>query len=178
MTKPKVLSLFYPSPQDMFLPVLFLIFINDLHNKGLQFIRSQTTISFIGTFIPNRISKPYKKTLTVKHFGKPSSRWNSMSQNNIPWEWQFSSHTADTLLSEKRQANVADDILRLILLSFQRKYDLTFHVSRLLGRRFTWYIKSYFLWKIKRQYLKAPSAAVVAEPLRINYTLDQNLEHI
>ena len=33
---------------------------------------------------------------------------------------------------------------------FQRKWDLNFHVNHLLGRWFTWNIKSYFLWKISR----------------------------
>ena len=43
---------------------------------------------------------------------------------------------------------VADEIPKLALLYFlQRKCDLTLHMKRLLGRRFTRNIKPYFLWK-------------------------------
>ena len=36
---------------------------------------------------------------------------------------------------------------------FQRKQVLTFHVNHLLGRRFTWNVKTCFLWKMKKKFL-------------------------
>ena len=36
---------------------------------------------------------------------------------------------------------------------FFRKIVLTFHVNRLLGKRFTWNAKTFFLWKIKKRVL-------------------------
>ena len=58
--------------------------------------------------------------------------------------------------------------LFLFFLIFQRKQVLIFHVNRLLlGRRFTWNIKTCFLWKIKKKYSKMSSAAVMIGALRV-----------
>ena len=44
---------------------------------------------------------------------------------------------------------IAEDNL-IFFLIFQRKQVLTFHVNRLLGRLFTWKVKTCFLWKMKK----------------------------
>ena len=52
----------------------------------------------------------------------------------------------------------------------QRKQVLTFHVNHLLGRWFTWNVKTCFLWKKKKnkKIKKMLSAAVVIGALRVN----------
>ena len=44
-----------------------------------------------------------------------------------------------------------DDILKCFFFIFQRKQVLIFYVNCLPSRRFTWYIKTSFLWKIKKK---------------------------
>ena len=54
----------------------------------------------------------------------------------------------------------ADDnfILFFFFFFFRRKQVLTFHVNRLPSRRFTWNIKTCFIWKIKNESFRMSSA--------------------
>ena len=44
----------------------------------------------------------------------------------------------------------ADNTFKCFFLWFFKENVLIFHVTHLLGRRFTWNVKTYFLWKIKK----------------------------
>ena len=48
--------------------------------------------------------------------------------------------------------------LLFFYLGFQIKQVLTFHVNHLLGRWFTWNVKTCFLWKIKKKKFRMSSA--------------------
>ena len=53
-----------------------------------------------------------------------------------------------------RQAKlVADDILYFFIFVIENN-SFSFHVNRLLGRRFICNVKTYFIWKIKKEILK------------------------
>ena len=54
-----------------------------------------------------------------------------------------------------------------LLLSFIENKTWFFQVNPLLGRGFTWNIKSYFPWKTMKKYLWKLSAAVVIGALRV-----------
>ena len=74
---------------------------------------------------------------------------------------------------------IADDSLVYLILFFQRKWDLTFHMNQLLGESHE--MSSYFLWKIIiKKYFKI-SAAVMIGALRVNivnvFTLVQWRHH-
>ena len=47
-----------------------------------------------------------------------------------------------------------DNFFFILFFIFQRKQVLTLHVNCLLGRRFTWNIKTCFPWKIKKKNLE------------------------
>ena len=53
---------------------------------------------------------------------------------------------------------------------FQRKQILKFHVNRLLGRWFTWSVKTCFLWKIKKKS-RMSSATNFARNFKVNIML-------
>ena len=57
---------------------------------------------------------------------------------------------ADDVFSEKKKKKKK----KKFFFFFQRKQVLIFHVNRLLGRQFTWNVKTCFLWKIKKKKKK------------------------
>ena len=79
------------------------------------------------------------------------------------------------LLSHKVPKYLADDILNLFLF-FRKKIGLGISCEHLLGRWFTWNVKTYFLRKIKKKVYEMSSAAVVmAALIEINYFHRENI---
>ena len=66
----------------------------------------------------------------------------------------FYNYSLTSLTLKAPITTAADDILKYFFFIFQRKQVLIFHVNRLLGRRFTWSIKTCFLWKDKKKKIK------------------------
>ena len=54
----------------------------------------------------------------------------------------------------KRQAKFVAGGIQNFFFLFFRENVLTFHVNRLLGRWFIWYVMTCFLWKIKKRKKK------------------------
>ena len=71
-----------------------------------------------------------------------------------------------TMLTLKRQAKIAATLYFFIFI-FQRKKGLMFQVNPLPSRGFTWNIKSDFLWKAMKKYLRMFFAAVLIGALRV-----------
>ena len=88
----------------------------------------------------------------------PQNMFSWRNKKNIIWnlhnpsclelcmKWLLNPESAGKICSRRH--------LILFFLIFQRKQVLIFHVNHLLGRRFTWNIKTCFLWKIKKNISK------------------------
>ena len=61
---------------------------------------------------------------------------------------------------------------------FQRKQVLTFHVNHLLGRWFTWNVKTWFLWKIKKKKFECRLLQILLGTLRVKLYVGDRKEII
>ena len=113
---------------------------------------------------------PHSTTHTHTHTGWSQCKTRSTEHNN-------KRRNKNDLTLKAPITTAADDILKycFFFLIFQRKQFLIFHVNRLPSRRFTWNIKTCFLWKIKNKIKsKCRLLQILLRALRVKNKNQQN----